>query len=102
LYTIARRTVYNHYRGARYTEPVEFDIVDDSASPDANAELSDRKESIWRSAKTLKKDYQEVLALKYIEDLSVSEIARIMNQSQTNIKILLFRARNQLKKIHKR
>ncbi len=47
LYTIARRTVYNHYRGARYTEPVDFDIVDDSASPDANAELSDRPVPRW-------------------------------------------------------
>jgi RNA polymerase sigma-70 factor, ECF subfamily len=101
LYTIARRTVYNHYRSARPAEPIDYDIVSDEPSPDANAEISDRKESIWESAQRLKEEYQEVLALKYVEDLSVKEISKILNKTQTNVKILLFRARNQLKKIHK-
>ncbi len=102
LFTIGRRTVYNHYRSARHTEPIEFDIVDSSARPDGEAEEADTRNSVWESAKSLKKDYREVLALKYIEDLSIQEIAQVMNKSQSNVKILLFRARNQLKKIHKR
>ncbi len=102
LFTIGRRTVYNHYRSARQTEPMEFDIADTSIRPDGAAEQSDTRNSVWESAKSLKKDYREVLALKYIEDLSIVEIAQVMNKSQSNIKILLFRARNQLKKLHKR
>ena len=64
------------------------------------AEQADTKDSIWTLAKQLKADQQEVLVLKYSDDLSVKEIAHIMNKSATNIKILLFRARNQLKKLH--
>ncbi len=101
LYTIARRTVFNHYRRAKKIEPMEFDVVDDGQTPDARAEQTDQQESIWQSAKSLKKPYQEALILKYVEDLSISEIAQVMNKTQTNVKIMLFRARNQLKKIHK-
>tara|TARA_B110000037_G_scaffold159083_1_gene179485 strand:+ start:649 stop:1236 length:588 start_codon:yes stop_codon:yes gene_type:complete len=100
LFTIARRTVYNHYRSSKTTESIEFDIVDQASTPDKMAEQADTKDSIWTLAKQLKADQQEVLVLKYSDDLSVKEIALIMNKSATNIKILLFRARNQLKKLH--
>ena len=100
LYTIARRTAYNYYRSARPTEPLEFEIVDTAQTPSVSAEKADRRDSIWESAKSLKPDFREALTLKYVEDLSVGEIAKIMNKSQANVKIMLFRARNQLKKIH--
>ena len=99
LYTIARRTVYNHYRSARPSEPLEFDIVDDRARPDASAERSDQSESVWQAARTLKPEFQEALALKYLDDLSIEEIAKIMGKSKANVKIMLFRARNQLRKM---
>ncbi len=101
LYTIGRRTVHNHYRSAKRTEPMEFDIADESVRPDGAAENSDTKNSVWETVKRLKKEHQEVLILKYIEDLSIIEIGQVLGKSQSNIKILLFRARNQLKKIHK-
>ncbi len=101
LFTIGRRTVYNHFRGAWRTEPMEFDIADESERPDGAAEKEDNRHSVWESAKSLKKEYREVLVLKYIEDFSILEIANVLGKTQSNVKILLFRARNQLKKIHK-
>ena len=102
LFTIGRRTVYNHYRSKKRMEVLEeAEFVDTSDTPDHQAEDADRKESIWESAKRLKPPYREVLVLKYREDLSVREIAQVLKKSETNVKILLFRARNQLKKIHK-
>jgi|ETNmetMinimDraft_24_1059892.scaffolds.fasta_scaffold02780_3 RNA polymerase sigma-70 factor (ECF subfamily) len=71
LYTIARRTVYNHYRSARYAEPLEFEIIDGSESPSDAAEQADFSDSIWKAARSLKPEYQEALTLKYVEDLSV-------------------------------
>lgn len=99
LYTIARRTVYNHYRRTKYTETIDFEIADEGTRPDDEAERSDTSESVWSLVKGLKADYREALALKYVDDLSVKEIAQIMDKSQTNVKILLFRGRNQLKKL---
>ncbi len=80
---------------------MEFDIADESERPDGALERQDSRNSVWESAKKLKKEFREVLVLKYIEDLSILEIANVLGKTQSNIKILLFRARNQLEKVHK-
>lgn len=80
---------------------MEFDLADSNMGPDGAAEASDTRTSIWEAAKSLKADYREALVLKYVEGLSIEEIAGVMNKPKANVKIILFRARNQLKKIHK-
>ena len=101
LFTIGRRIVFNHFRRAKKMEPMEFDMADGGVGPDAATEESDTRASIWEAAKSLKKDYREALVLKYVEGLSIEEIARVLNKTKSSVKIILFRARNQLKKIHK-
>ncbi len=99
LYTIARRTAYNHFRDSKPTEALEYDIAASSDTPDIEASREDEKSWVWQAAKNLKPDFREALSLKYVDDLSIEEISRIMGKSQTNVKIILFRARNQLKKL---
>ncbi len=102
LYTIARRTAYNHFRDRKPTECIEFEVVAASDdAPDEEATQGDERAWVWEAASKLKPDFREALTLKYIEDRSVEEIARIMGKTQTNIKIILFRARNQLKSMQK-
>jgi len=59
LFTIGRRTVFNHFRRARKMEPIEFDVADGDISPDGAAEASDTRTSIWEAAKRLKSDHRE-------------------------------------------
>lgn len=99
LYTIARRTAYNHFRDSKPTEALEYDIAASADTPDIEASREDEKSWVWKAAKNLKPDFREALSLKYIDDLSIEEISKIMGKSQTNVKIILFRARNQLKKL---
>ncbi len=99
LYTIARRTAYNYLRDRKPSEPLEQDIVETSARPDEEAASQDERAWVWRAAARLKPSYREALELKYVDDLSIEEIAAIMGKSQTNVKIILFRARNQLKRL---
>lgn len=102
LYTIARRTAYNHFRDTKPTEPIEFEVVaSKEEAPDEEAVQGDERAWVWEATKKLKPDFREALTLKYIEDMSVEEIARIMGKTQTNVKIILFRARNQLKRMQK-
>ena len=98
LYTIARRTAYNHFRDTKPTESLEYDLVDTSQAPDEEASKEDELSWVWEAAKDLKPEYREALTLKYVDDLSIEEIAKIMEKSQTNVKIILFRARNRLKR----
>lgn len=99
LYTIARRTAYNHFRDTKPTAPLEYDLVETADRPDEKAVQGDESHWVWEAAKSLKPDYREALGLKYIDDLSIEEIAKIMGKTKTNIKIILFRARNQLKRM---
>ncbi len=99
LYTIARRTVYNHYRDTRQTEELDFDVACTADTPTDAAERGDQADTVWHYVRQLKSPYQEVVVLKYLEEMSIQDIARVLNRTQTGVKILLFRARNQLRKL---
>jgi len=54
---------------------------------------------VWQCAAKLNADFYTILWLKYHEELEVKEIATIMKSSVPMVKVNLFRARKQLKKI---
>lgn len=97
LYTIARRTVYNHHRDRKPTDELSFDVASTGPTPGDAADRSDRATALWDEVRRLKSPYQEVLILKYVDGLSIEEIARVLDRSQTGVKILLFRARGLLR-----
>lgn len=100
LLTIARRTALNHFRDTRQFEEFSEETADAAASPARDAERSDQVENLWCEARRIlpAKQY-EVLWLRFGEDLSVEETARVTGLTQTHIKILVFRARHRLAKI---
>lgn len=61
----------------------------------SNPEISD----LFDQVKKLPKKYATVIHLFYYEDMSVSEIARLLNQKESTVKSHLFRGRNQLKEL---
>jgi RNA polymerase sigma-70 factor (ECF subfamily) len=44
-------------------------------------------------------NYRTVLLLRDIEEMSISEVAKILNISETNVKVRVHRARSALKKL---
>lgn len=63
------------------------------------AAASQEVEKIMFIIKKLKQDYQEVLLLKYVEELTTAEIAEILNKSQVNVRITMHRAMKKLKEL---
>lgn len=57
-----------------------------------------QNQNLWRLARNLKANQYEALWLRYVEDLSLKEIARIMRKSYTAARLLLHRARLNLGK----
>ena len=55
--------------------------------------------ALYRAIALLKDNYREVILLYYFDELSVSEIAGITEQSVQNVKVLMYRARMKLKEI---
>lgn len=103
VFRIARNTVIDHYRVNNKQElPLEYieDMVGDAG--DSEIKKLDKlidADTLIREINQLKPEYQEVLALRYIEDLAIDEIAEVIQKDKRNVRVLIHRALNKLKEI---
>lgn len=101
LYTVAVRLAISHYRANR---PKDLSSIPNHNPLDPQEILTrkDQSQKIWACAKSLHNKQYEALWLRYMEDLSVREIATVLNKTQVQIRVLLHRARLNLgKKLNK-
>ena len=103
LYRVARNAVIDFYRKRKDDIPLEgaVDLVDDQIDIIESLDLGAEMEFVWESMEELKEEYKEIIVLKHIEGLSISEIAEIVNKKSGATRVLLHRAMNTLKKIVK-
>ncbi len=99
LFTIGRRLAAEHgrRRGNAPAADLPCDVVD--TGPDPAAVCADREQYglVWDLAERVLSDTQHtVLWLRYAEDLSVGEIARVMHKSRIAVRVTLCRARDKL------
>lgn len=99
LLTIARNNALNHFRGARSWTEIPEDTMETGPSPAQAAESRERTEGIWERARAVLSQREfEILWLRYAEELSIEETARLVGLTQTHVKVLVFRARRTLLK----
>lgn len=99
LLTIARRTALNHFRSARQWEPVADELPSTAPSPAQQVEERDRIDDLWAHARRVLSPREfEILWLRFAENLTVAETARVVGLTQTHVKILVFRSRRALMK----
>ena len=67
--------------------------------PDQTARDADTYMDLHNAIEQLRPEHQEVIKLYYLDDLSVKEIAQILNKNENTIKTQLFRARDTLKSV---
>lgn len=103
LYRIAANLVIDFYRKNKENLEVSLDdVIQQIEIHDAHdvAEGVDVKRMIGEVQTKLQKipdTYREVIIMKYVNDLSIKEIAEIMDTSENNISVRLHRA---LEKLH--
>lgn len=104
LYQIARNQVIDFYRSRR--NETSIDAVDQEyfAAP-ASAELAVpakiEMEAVRRAMEQLKPDYEDIIILRFIEELSLKESASILGKTEGAVKLMQHRAMNELKKLLK-
>lgn len=99
MYRIAHNLLVDHYRAKKALSLKEG--LEASYSEDWLEKL-DRDEKIQKIKQALvglPKDYQEVVVLRFFEDLSVEEVSEIMVKSEENIRVIQHRAVRKLKEI---
>ena len=96
LFVIAKRTALNHFRSTRREIVSETAEEIDHTTPALLLEQADEQASIWKVARQLKPDQYEALWLRYGENFSIAETARVMRTNQIRVRVLIHRARGQL------
>ena len=72
-------------------------LANPSLQPPEVAEARELYGDLQQAVQTLPADYQQVLALRFSQDLKVAEIAAVMGRSEGSVKMLLHRAVNALR-----
>lgn len=102
LYRIARNQVIDHYRTKKQEvglEEVDVEISTDFGLNEKSIDDKRQLETVMESLKNLREDYQEVLIMRFIEDLSVKETAAAVEKSEGAVKLMQHRAVKELKKV---
>jgi len=93
---IAHRKVLTSFRSN--ARRARIALAASAAQPDSHQPPSSDNADVKLAFYRLSPEYREILALKYIEEISVAEIARVLAISEHAIESRLARARNALRK----
>ncbi|MCL7764654.1 sigma-70 family RNA polymerase sigma factor [Polaribacter sp. Z014] len=74
-------------------------VVDESPTPEDKIITEQNLAKLLRDIKQLKPKYQEVIQLRYFQELSYKEISEQINEPMNNVKVKLLRARKLLAEI---
>ena len=77
-------------------------VVDDNPTPEDKIIREQNLAKLLRDIKLLKPKYQEVIQLRYFQELSYKEIASEINEPISNVKVKLLRAKKLLAAIIKK
>src|SRR3989344_2359406 len=100
LYGIARNVIADHYRKRQIpTVSLEgnvLDIADESDVADMASVRSDM-EQVRKALAELNDEYQNLVIWRYLDELSISEIAQIEDKSEEGVRVEIGRAIKQLR-----
>ncbi len=75
------------------------DIIDESPTPEDKIITEQNLAELLRDIKRLKPHYQEVINLRYFQELSYQEISNTLDEPMNNVKVKLLRAKKLLAEI---
>ncbi|MDO8669420.1 MAG: RNA polymerase sigma factor [Candidatus Buchananbacteria bacterium] len=100
-YMIARNMVIDFYRrNNKLDDPISdehFNIPDEQKDILRQQIMDSELNDVLKGIENLKDEYKEAIILKYLDELSISEIAKILNKSNGAVRVLLYRATKALK-----
>lgn len=97
LYRIARNLIIDYFRSREKEElPLIYqensEIEEIKVDPGQNLTREELEKIIFN----LKSEAREIILLRYIEDLSIKEISKIVDKSAVNVRVIIHRAIKEL------
>ena len=101
LYTIGRNIAINYIKHEGKIVDISTDKIGDISVDEKALEqsylLKEQKIIVHRALSKINPDYGKVLYLKYFEDLSNEQIARVMKKNRRQVENLVYQAKQSLK-----
>lgn len=100
LYQIARNQVIDFYRTRKNDLKIEDLDPDFIVAPALSAFIAERNfemEKVMAAVRKLKPEYQDVIIMRFVEDLPLKEIAEVLGKSEGAVKLIQHRAIKQLR-----
>jgi RNA polymerase sigma-70 factor (ECF subfamily) len=105
LYRVASNTVNDHYRKVyRRPQTVELDPAFNVAAPDDTEKLAEdsfEAAAMGKVIEELPANYKQIIELRYFQDFTVEETAKVLNKSSVTVRVLQHRAVKRLKQLFK-
>ena len=99
LYRIAHNNLMDHYRKHPDIELLDVSRAQSQDRADEEAEREERAQVLLDALRKLPEQYQQVLSLKFFEELSNEEIAEILGCRKETLAVKVHRSLKALKKV---
>jgi len=102
IFRIASNEVNQYFRQNRYYSELSFDPGDDNKAVEEIEKKMDKDKHLLvlnKAIRQLKPVYQEIINLRYFEELSYTEISEIMKKNESTVRVYCQRAREDLEEI---
>ncbi len=100
-YKTARNLVFDYYRKKGQSQIVPIDSVSLASSEDLKKEMEINSdlEMVMKAIKKVKDDYQDIIIWRYLDELSINEIAQITDKSEGATRVMIHRAMESLRDV---
>lgn len=94
LYRIAATQIADHYRNRHRhpSEPISESQPSDDTDPLGKTAKAEEREQLRAALQALPADYQNLLVLRFMQNLPHEEVAAILNKSEGAIRVMQHRA----------
>lgn len=108
LYRIARNQVIDYYRTRKMNIPLDTITQEEEAGTsskvghkeiEGETQMKLDMEAVMTAVRSLKQQYQDVILLRFVEDLSIQESAAILQKTEGAVKVMQYRAMSELRKL---
>ncbi|MCI8700545.1 MAG: RNA polymerase sigma factor [Clostridia bacterium] len=101
LYTIAKSKALNYIKREKKIVKLDEMQCEDLDELEEKVFKNERADNLKKCIKRLRIEYQNAIYLADIEELSYKEIGHILRKTESNVKVLIHRARKNLEKLIK-
>jgi len=101
LLRITHNLVIDYYRQRKGVVTLDDEniFVDSDSGPEKAAERHFEQQQLRKVILQLPSDQQQVIMMRFIEGFKYSEIASVLSKSEGNIRVILHRALNKMRKL---